>query len=44
MLLTNPLTSSDVHIYYFQANSEQMAYARALHERIRRECKMCLGE
>ncbi|KAL1901911.1 hypothetical protein Sste5346_001616 [Sporothrix stenoceras] len=27
----------DVHIYYFQANPEQMDYARALHERIRRE-------
>ncbi|CAK7211988.1 hypothetical protein SBRCBS47491_001310 [Sporothrix bragantina] len=27
----------DIHIYYFQANPEQTAYARALHERIRRE-------
>lgn len=27
----------DVHIYYFQNNAGQLEYARALHERIRRE-------
>ncbi|KAJ5909945.1 hypothetical protein N7504_004588 [Penicillium tannophilum] len=27
----------DVHIYHFQANPDQAAYAKALHERIRRE-------
>ncbi|KAJ5572526.1 hypothetical protein N7450_009510 [Penicillium hetheringtonii] len=27
----------DIHIYYFQNNPDQTAYAKALHERIRRE-------
>lgn len=29
---------SDVHVYYFQANAEQLKFARELWERIRREC------
>ncbi|KAL1988710.1 hypothetical protein VTN96DRAFT_8410 [Rasamsonia emersonii] len=38
----DPLTKGrrggfDVHIYHFQNNPEQVAYAKALHERIRRE-------
>ena len=31
---------SDAHIYYFQQNEEQTNYARALRERIVRECKL----
>ncbi|KAJ6114865.1 hypothetical protein N7486_000643 [Penicillium sp. IBT 16267x] len=27
----------DIHIYHFQTNPDQVAYAKALHERIRRE-------
>ena len=30
---------SDVHVYYFQNNEKQMQFAKALWERIRRECK-----
>ncbi|KAJ6111968.1 hypothetical protein N7523_008029 [Penicillium sp. IBT 18751x] len=38
----DPLTKSrrggfDIHIYHFQSNPDQAAYARALYERIRRE-------
>lgn len=34
-----PANSSDVHIYYYHGNEAQTAYARALWERIRRECE-----
>lgn len=30
---------SDIHIYHYQQNSEQVKYASELYERIRRECK-----
>jgi DOPA 4,5-dioxygenase len=31
--------NSDIHIYYYQQNEEQLKYAKALWERIRRECR-----
>jgi hypothetical protein len=34
------LATSDIHIYYFQKNPEQLKFAKELWERIRRECKI----
>lgn len=39
MSISNSSADSDIHIYYFQNNEEQAKHARALWERIRRECQ-----
>lgn len=33
------LVGSDIHVYYFQTNPEQLKFASELWERIRRECE-----